>query len=56
MCCNLYEKCINSNKIGRTLNVFIYLFLVVKRRRFFNAFYIFYVYSIELEFDVDYRS
>ena len=36
-------------------NLFLNIFLVVKCHGFFNASYIFYVYSIELMSDVDYR-
>ena len=36
----------SSEIIARTQLWFVYIFPVVKRRRFFNAFYIFHVYSI----------
>ena len=37
----------SSEVIARMLNVFGYVFPLVKRRQFFNAFYILHVYLIE---------
>ena len=46
-----------SEIIAWMLTLFAYyIYPVFKRHRFFNAFYISHVYSIELMCDVDYRS
>ena len=44
----------DETKLRDQANLPCYIFPVVKRHRFFNAFYICHVYSIEMVFDVDY--
>ena len=57
--CDLICHHDSSEITARMLNFFVYILpQVVKRHRFFKAFYFshVHVYSIELKFDVNYRS
>ena len=51
-----YDLHDSSEIIARTQNLFVYISPRGKRQLFFNASHISHVYSIELIFDVDYRS